>query len=467
MDSNLAENRRRFVRWGAAALVALLVVGVAGSRVASAAFPTNTPFIVSEFQDVPDTSPFVPYLNNLYLDGIISGYSCGGVNPPEPCVPPGNKPYYRPNSPVTRLQMTKFIDNGRRNISNALGKSLNLTTTVGASIYISNTVDNDIFAFTNSGNDSIHAECMQDGLDCYSFHGRAGAGNYAAYLEGGRGVHAQSSDANHAGVTTLGSGAGAYGADIQSSTYRAAYAKANNTLFYGLYVDNVGSTVGSYLGGDVTVQGNLTVTGAKTGYVVDVMQNAGTEALEPGDVVTIVGNSPAVLGQIPVVTVKKAASAYDTGVVGIVDQAVYVPDAATKAAYDAQEQGRRDAASRIQQAQAAASARSPEAKADLSGIVIPEAKISDAEGALHAIAGAAQVPANGYTNVVTLGSYKAVKVDASYGAIKAGDLLTSSPHAGYAMKVTDKAQSGGAVIGKALGSLDRGTGTVPVMVTLK
>ena len=33
----------------------------------------------------------------------------------------------------------------------------------------------------------------------------------------------------------------------------------------------------------------------------------------------------------------------------------------------------------------------------------------------------------GYANVVTLGSYKTVKVDASFGAIHAGDMLTTSP----------------------------------------
>jgi hypothetical protein len=60
-----------------------------------------------------------------------------------------------------------------------------------------------------------------------------------------------------------------------------------------------------------------------------------------------------------------------------------------------------------------------------------------------------------------------VKADANFGAIRAGDLLTTSPHAGYAMKVTDKAAATGAIIGKALSSLDKGTGTVTVMVTLK
>ena len=70
-------------------------------------------------------------------------------------------------------------------------------------------------------------------------------------------------------------------------------------------------------------------------------------------------------------------------------------------------------------------------------------------------------PPGGYVNVVTLGAYKAVKVDASFGPIHAGDLLTTSPHAGYAMKVTDKVAAIGAIIGKALADLPSGTGLDP------
>jgi hypothetical protein len=60
-----------------------------------------------------------------------------------------------------------------------------------------------------------------------------------------------------------------------------------------------------------------------------------------------------------------------------------------------------------------------------------------------------------------------VKVDATFGAIRAGDLLTTSTTAGYAMKVSDKAAAIGAIIGKALGNLEIGTGTIPVLVMAK
>src|SRR5262245_40260720 len=67
------------------------------------------------FQDVLPGSTFYAFINALYLDNIIAGYPCGG--PGEPCVAPNNRPYYRPAANVTREQMAKFVDNGRRNIA--------------------------------------------------------------------------------------------------------------------------------------------------------------------------------------------------------------------------------------------------------------------------------------------------------------------------------------------------------------
>jgi hypothetical protein len=59
-------------------------------------------------------------------------------------------------------------------------------------------------------------------------------------------------------------------------------------------------------------------------------------------------------------------------------------------------------------------------------------------------------------------------VDGSHGAIEPGDLLTTSPTPGYAMKVTDHARAQGAILGKAMQPLKQGErGQILVLVTLQ
>ena len=59
------------------------------------------------------------------------------------------------------------------------------------------------------------------------------------------------------------------------------------------------------------------------------------------------------------------------------------------------------------------------------------------------------------------------KVTAENGPIRRGDLLVTSSRSGYAMKGTDRTRMLGAVIGKAMGSLDAGDGVIAVLVTLQ
>ena len=59
------------------------------------------------------------------------------------------------------------------------------------------------------------------------------------------------------------------------------------------------------------------------------------------------------------------------------------------------------------------------------------------------------------------------RVDAAYGAIEVGDLLTTSPTTGHAMRAEDAARAFGAVIGKALGRHESGLGLVPVLVAMQ
>lgn len=59
------------------------------------------------------------------------------------------------------------------------------------------------------------------------------------------------------------------------------------------------------------------------------------------------------------------------------------------------------------------------------------------------------------------------KVTAENGPIKPGDLMVASSIAGYAMKGTDRERLMGAVIGKAMGHLDSGTGVIEVLVLIQ
>jgi hypothetical protein len=59
------------------------------------------------------------------------------------------------------------------------------------------------------------------------------------------------------------------------------------------------------------------------------------------------------------------------------------------------------------------------------------------------------------------------KVDAQYGAIEVGDLLTTSSTLGHAMRVDDPLKGIGSVIGKALRPLKEGQGLIPILIALQ
>jgi hypothetical protein len=72
----------------------------------SAGFTDAIPSTQQTFEDVPPSGTFWLWIERLSSRGIIGGYACGG--PFEPCVTPGNLPYFRPNNQATRGQMAKI-----------------------------------------------------------------------------------------------------------------------------------------------------------------------------------------------------------------------------------------------------------------------------------------------------------------------------------------------------------------------
>lgn len=61
------------------------------------------------YEDVPTSGAFYIWVERLSSRGVIGGYPCGG--PDEPCVAPGNRPYFRPNANSSRGQITKIVAN--------------------------------------------------------------------------------------------------------------------------------------------------------------------------------------------------------------------------------------------------------------------------------------------------------------------------------------------------------------------
>lgn len=263
------------------------------------------------------------------------------------------------------------------------------------------------------------------------------------------------------------SGYGVHGAPWDG--YAGVYGEAWNGrggLFYthyggpGIYAESNWG-YGAYISHSLYVVGNIIATGSKAGYVVDIVRNADEVVLQPGDVVAVVGVSDPILGEIPVMEVRRATSAMPTAVVGVVDQ-VFVHDGKPEIVSSACVQ-QREKIERERQ-----SVATPQPQPDQTDqtvldhpIISPLPHNCSASEGLFAVD---SIQPGDYFSIVTMGAYKVIRVDASYGAIQPGDLLVASPNPGYAMKASNPQP--GTIIGKALAPWVSGTGAIPVFITL-
>jgi hypothetical protein len=101
------------------------------------------------------------------------------------------------------------------------------------------------------------------------------------------------------------------------------------------------------------------------------------------------------------------------------------------------------------------------AREPYSGLV---AGVASGAGDLPAGAVLGDQPGSEHMPPIALAGRVWVKSDASYGAIRPGDRLTTSATAGHAMKVSDNEKAIGAIIGKAMTGLNEGKGLVLVLV---
>jgi hypothetical protein len=79
------------------------------SKIVSSGAGFTEPVSGQTFEDVPPSHTFYEFVERLVAREVMSGYACGG--PGEPCVPPGNRPYFRPGNNVTRGQTSKIVAN--------------------------------------------------------------------------------------------------------------------------------------------------------------------------------------------------------------------------------------------------------------------------------------------------------------------------------------------------------------------
>jgi N-acetylneuraminic acid mutarotase len=79
------------------------------SKIDANAAGFSDPPMGQQFEDVAVGSTYYTYTYRLVSRSIMSGYPCGGAG--EPCVPPANLPYFRPNNNATRGQTSKIVAN--------------------------------------------------------------------------------------------------------------------------------------------------------------------------------------------------------------------------------------------------------------------------------------------------------------------------------------------------------------------
>jgi len=79
------------------------------AKIVALAANIQTPVSGQTFEDMPPGSTFYTYTEQLYALGVMNGYACGAVG--DPCNPPANRPYFRPNAYASRGQIAKIDSN--------------------------------------------------------------------------------------------------------------------------------------------------------------------------------------------------------------------------------------------------------------------------------------------------------------------------------------------------------------------
>jgi hypothetical protein len=301
--------------------------------------------------------------------------------------------------------------------------------------------------------------------------GMGGIGvNAVATSLGGRGIYASSMGSNGNGVTAY----------TRGDASRGLTAETHGKYSIGMYIvtRNI-SSPGMYV--RTTDQQSNGMNVSTVGYNSDGVRVVTTNGLSEGVVASTSGEDSAAL----------CGSAYGPGSYGV--QAYSSSDSAVWADTD-----RADHMYGVQTPDYIRAARYDTGASDLAeympvdrdaapGTVLvigPEGKLRPSESAydtrvigIVSTEPGVTLGTHGDGNygeaLVAVAGQVPCRVDAGYGAISPGDLLSTSDTPGHAMKAEPTIISGrgfypdGTILGKAMGTLGSGTGTIEVLVTLQ
>lgn len=298
----------------------------------------------------------------------------------------------------------------------------------------------------------------------------------------GYGVDSTATGYRGVGIRATSGGTSAYAGIFSSASYRGIYANGASGWYDAYFPDIIyagGSTLGSF---------GLSM----------VALNDGSEALEAGDLVAFSGFDASAGGSSgPALAVKKVNGANSSAIIGVV-QGAYVKEEpvemqpavtmaeAAPAAVDTAVTQKEDVplpgVEEVRGEEPPLPLPQPQGAIEIEQVV-PESATPSGQQAEsfvdadvgHFVEGAAQ-PGQ-YVLVVVQGIAR-VKVDASAAPVRVGDMLVASP-AGFATAqldvatarsregVAERGISQGLVIGRALESLEAGTGMIYVFVSVR
>lgn len=208
------------------------------------------------FADVAVGNTFFEYANHVFQQGVVTGYACGGAG--EPC-DANNRPYYHPDSQVTRGQMSKFVDQARRQPGVAIIGTLAGSDPPGFSVTITGT--HAIVGKSTSGAGVVGLSSTWRGLSGFS-QSNDGVWGESVDSYGVAGV----STGTGVGVKGISNTFGVIGESLGGGPIAGVLGTGNNAVgVWGSSVYNTGVygiSVNGYAG---YFAGNVTVTGTCTG----------------------------------------------------------------------------------------------------------------------------------------------------------------------------------------------------------